>query len=59
MEKTVSKYNSALAYQEIRETEHDLPDLLPMRHLFLSDVSTDQQPIICVVKVSGTITVSF
>jgi hypothetical protein len=58
MEKTVSKYQHALAYQEIRD-EHDLYDLSLMRHLSLSNVTADIQPIVSVVKVSGNITVSF
>lgn len=64
MEKIVSKYNHALAYQDIRESENDLIendhfDLLPLQYLSLSNASTDLQANFKVVKVSGNITVSF
>ena len=55
----VSKYNRALAYEEIRESEKDLNDFLPVRYLSISSGSTDTQTVIQVVTVSGNITVSF
>lgn len=55
----MSKGNRALAYEEISEPEQHLVDLLPMRHLSISNASTDLQPAKKVVKVSGNITVSF
>lgn len=56
----MSTYNSSLAFEEIREPEDQLVDLLPMPYLsIISNVSTDTQPASQVVKVSGNITVSF
>lgn len=55
----MSTLNSALAFEEIRDPEDNIVDLLPMRHLSISNASTDVQPANQVVKVSGNITVSF
>ena len=55
----MSILNRSFAYEKIREPENDLVDLLPMRHLSISNASTDPQPASQVVKVSGNITVSF
>ena len=59
MEKPVSTYNRSFAYEEIKEPENQLVDLLPLRHLSISNASTDVQSASQVVKVSGNITVSF
>lgn len=56
---TVSILNRSLAYEEVRESENDLVDLLLMQHLSISNASTDVQPASQVVIVSGNITVSF
>lgn len=55
----MSTLNRSLAFEEIQETQELLEDLLPMRHLSISNASTDAQPVYQVVKVSGNITVSF
>lgn len=59
MEKPVSTYTIARALEEIKDTENQFLDLLPMRHLSLSNISSDLQPASHVVVVSGNITVSF
>jgi hypothetical protein len=55
----VSTFNSSLAFEEINDPEEDFIDLIPMRHLSVSNASTDAQSHYQVVKVSGNITVSF
>jgi len=55
----VSTFDRSLAFEEIGEPEVPLVDLLPVRHLSISNVSTDTQLVHQVVKVSGNITVSF
>jgi hypothetical protein len=55
----VSTHNRSLAFEEIKEPEDNIFDLLSMRHLYISNASTDAQPASQVVKVSGNITVSF
>lgn len=55
----MSYYNRSLALEDVQETEVKLEELLPVRHLTLSDVSTETQPVKQVVKVCGSITVSF
>jgi hypothetical protein len=55
----VSTCNRSLAFEEIREPENHLVDLLPLRHLSISNASADVQLASQVVKVSGNITVSF
>jgi len=55
----VSKLSRSLALEEIKESDRDLDDLLLVRHLSISNVSTEPQPACQVVKVSGNITVSF
>jgi hypothetical protein len=53
----VSILNRSLALEETRETEEILVDLAPVRHLSISNASSDPQP--KVVTVSGSIIVSF
>jgi hypothetical protein len=55
----VSTFNRSLALEEIKESTIQIDDLLPVRHLSISNASTDLQPACRVVKVSGNITVSF
>lgn len=55
----MSTYNRALACEEIRESEKDFAEFLPVRYLSISSVSTDTQTANQVVMVSGNITVSF
>ena len=55
----MSLCNRSLAFEEIRESEEHIVDLLPMQHLSISNASTDFRPATQVVKVSGNITVSF
>jgi hypothetical protein len=55
----VSTFTRSLAFEEIKESEVKLEELLPVRHLSISSVSTSTQPVNQVVKVSGTITISF
>lgn len=55
----LSTLNRSFALEEIKESDTDLVDLLPERHLSISNLSTDESSLIQVVKVSGTITVSF
>lgn len=60
MEKNVSHSNSSLALEvkeEVIEPEFDL--FIRAQHLSISGVSTGQQQANQVVKVSGSITVSF
>jgi hypothetical protein len=57
--KSVSTFNRSLAFEEIKESEVKLEELLPVRHLSISSVSTTAQPVHQVVKVSGSITISF
>lgn len=59
MEKIVSICHRALILEEIGKSEDHFVDLFPLRHLSLSNASTDRQPVIQVVKVSGTVTISF
>lgn len=58
MEKNVSTYKSALAYEDVSEPIAQVVDLLPMRHISFN-TSPAVQPASHVVKVSGNITVSF
>ncbi len=51
--------NRSLALEETKQVENQFVDLIPVRHLSISNASTDTQPICQVVKVSGNITVSF
>jgi len=55
----VSILNSSLALEEIQVSNNDLEDLHLVRHLSIRNASTESQPVYQVVKVSGTITVSF
>lgn len=55
----MSTLNRSLALEEIKEPENDFVDLLPVRHLSISNASTDAQPVCQVVRVSGNITISF
>ncbi len=55
----MSILNCTLAFEEIKEPEDKVLDLLSMRHLSISNNSTDAQPTHQVVKVRGNITVSF
>lgn len=55
----VSIHNSSLALDEIQVSNSDLVDLHLVRHLSIRNASTESQPACQVVKVSGTITVSF
>lgn len=56
---SVSSFNRSLALEEINESKSDHDDLLLLRHLFIGNTSTETQPVFQVVKVSGSITVSF
>ena len=55
----VSSFNRSLALEENEGSVQDLDALLHLRHLSISNGSTEAQPACQVVKVSGTITVSF
>ena len=55
----MSLVNRSLALEEIKESDRDLDDLLLVRHLSISNAATESQPACQVVKVSGSITVSF
>lgn len=55
----MSTCNRSLAVEEMDEPVEKLVDLLPLRYLSLSNPSPDFQPVNQVVKVSGSITVSF
>jgi hypothetical protein len=55
----VSTLNRSLVLEEIKESVIDLDDLFSLRHLSISNHSTDAQTAHQVVKVSGNITVSF
>jgi len=55
----VSTCNRSVTYEEIEESEENFIDLLPMRHLYISNASMDLQPANQVVRVSGSITISF
>lgn len=59
MENFVSTYNRSLVLEEIKETENLFLDLLPLRRQQTSHVSHEIEPAVKVVKVSGSITVSF
>ncbi len=59
MENTVSNYHRSLVLEEFKVAEVELEELLPGRHLSLSNMATDAQSVFQVVKVSGSITVSF
>lgn len=56
---SVSSFNRSLALEEVSESVSDHEDLLHLRHLYISNASTEKQPVLKVVKVSGSITVSF
>jgi hypothetical protein len=53
----VSLLNRSLALEETKESENLA--VLPVRHLSISNASTDTQPTFEVVKISGNITISF
>lgn len=55
----VSTINRSLALEEINGSAQDLEELLHLRNLSISNVSTEDQPACQVVKVGGSITVSF
>jgi hypothetical protein len=55
----VSKFKRSLALEDVKETEMELEVYDPVRHLSISNVDADIQPLNQVVKVSGSITVSF
>lgn len=55
----VSSFNRSLALEENEGSVQDLEALLHLRHLSIRNASTEAQPVCQVVKVSGTITVSF
>ncbi|WP_158383154.1 hypothetical protein [Candidatus Protochlamydia sp. R18] len=58
----MSNYNSSLALEDVHEyarVDSELNLLVPTRHLSIGTNSADTQPLYQVVKVSGTITVSF
>lgn len=55
----MSNYNRSLALEEMKESEVELGGYLPAKHLNLSNESTEAQLEHRVVKVCGTITVSF
>jgi hypothetical protein len=56
----VSNFNSSLAleHEQVR-VERELDLLLPTRHHSKGTVTADVKPLYQVVKVSGTVTVSF
>lgn len=51
--------NRSLALGEIKESHDSFIDLLPEQYLSISNLLMTAQPACQVVKVSGTITVSF
>lgn len=51
--------NRSLALEEIKKSEIDIEDLLLGRHLSVSNTAPDAQPVCHVVKIKGSITVSF
>lgn len=55
----MSLLNRSLALEEIERSDNGLEEMLLARHLSISNASTEAQPACQVVKVSGTITVSF
>ena len=55
----MSILNSSLALEEFQVSNTELKDLDLVRHLSIRNVSTESQPVYQVVKVKGTITVSF
>lgn len=55
----MSILNRSLALEEVSETQCDIEDLLQVRHLSISNASTEPQHACHVVKVSGSVTVSF
>lgn len=57
--RTVSMLNRLPVLEEIQEFENKIVDLLPVRYLSIHNTATQAQPVCQVVKVCGTITVSF
>jgi hypothetical protein len=55
----VSLVNCSLVLEEIKDLENHLIDVFPERYLSISNSSVDAQPVCQVVKISGSITVSF
>ncbi len=55
----MSNYYRSAACEEIKDKQGPYIDLLPMLHLSISNASADTQITPSVIKVSGTITVSF
>jgi len=55
----VSTLNSSLALEEMTESQSDMESLLQVRHLSISNALPEQEHACHVVKVSGSVTVSF
>ena len=55
----MSKLSRSLVLEELHEQNFVLEELLPGRHLSISSVEVEEQQIKEVVKISGSITVSF
>lgn len=55
----MSNLNSSLALEETKETTFKCEVQLPVRHLSIRNASTPPQLACQVVKVSGSVTVSF
>ncbi len=56
----MGNHNSSLALEEMNErVETELDLLVQARHLSISSASAEVQPLFRVVKVSGSITISF
>ncbi len=55
----MSKLKRSLALQDVKEPEMELEVYDPVRLLSISNVIADSQPVNQVIKISGSITVSF
>jgi hypothetical protein len=55
----VSKLNRSLVLENLQEQNIALEELFPGRHLSISSVEVEEQMITEIVKISGSITVSF